>query len=136
MKVTKELVDAVIKEQEKREETKKYNEQKDYIQRSIKAIEENKSITETEKRMHLAKLKFNETQLEVSSKGKEAIDEMNKVISENAVEINRLNLSSADGKGVIEMLIPKDDFEKFDKMMEASAKYWESRTELIKEIAK
>ena len=124
IKVTPELVRAIKEAIQEEERLSQIASQKEKIVKTREMIEGNKNVSEAEKKMHMAKLSFQEFQLEVSKDGKEKFDRMSKALSEVDFKVNRMNLSQADGSGVIEIIIPSESFKAFDGMLEASAEYW------------
>ena len=135
-KVDAALVEAVVEKIKEDEKLKNINTQLENIAQSRKMIEANENISESEKKMHLAKFDFQETQLKISKLGDEEVKAMSEALGKVDVKVNRINLSTADGNGVVEIIVPTEKFDAFDELLEASAGHYEDMNKVIEPFIK
>lgn len=131
-KVDKALVEAVVEKIKEDERLKNIEAQLDNIRKTREMIEANENISDSERKMQLAKLDFQEMQFEISKRGEDSVKEMSEALGKVKMKVNRLNLSTADGKSFVEVVIPTEKFDAFDELLEASAEYYEEMQKVIK----
>jgi hypothetical protein len=130
-----ELVDRVKKELQqesldarKEQEVKKIDEQ-------IAQIEEDDSLKEAEKKMHMSFLIFNKGKTELMftdiEKAKQFEDIEQEYNKEQQINVIRIN---PQGDSVVELRVPQSEINNLDELLISSGNYWDTLNDKLKEI--
>jgi len=127
-----EIVTAVIEKTKEMQRTEALTAKIENNKASIKMLEESETIPEEEKEMHISRKKYENMQYAEAMKGEDAIKAMNEKLAKSVGKTTSIQINSADGKGVVEIVLPVEDFGVFNDLLALSAKYWQSNIEILK----